>query len=363
MNERFLVGILIFGIIQSLFFALLFSTKGGKSLPDKLLGVWLLVFALQTFLIVMNLQNPAITILPLLMTLLYGPILFLYVSRLTFAKSKLSSIDFVHLLPFVLFFLLSFLFPTNSHVFIKLLGGASALLGIAYCAITFYLLRKHKKNITNRFSNIEKISLAWLNKLVVGLLFIWSGVFILVAFYRFLNIELPLNWFFTIIPFFIFYIGYYGHKQQVIYTHVRESDHDRLIEIQENQKSYKKSGLQPDTMKAIHDKLLGCMQKEKLYLNQTLSLTDLSEKMNIPAHHITQTLNEYAKINFYDFINGFRVDAVIGKIESEGYEKYSLLGIAFDCGFNSKSSFNRIFKNFTGTSPSEYKKRKSPNKI
>jgi AraC-like DNA-binding protein len=115
-----------------------------------------------------------------------------------------------------------------------------------------------------------------------------------------------------------------------------------------------KSGLLPDTMTAIHNRLLLCMQNDKLYLNPTLSLADLSEKMNLPSHHITQTLNEHARTNFYDFVNEFRVEEFKGKIKSGEAQEFSLLGIAFDCGFNSKSSFNRIFKKFTTQSPSEY---------
>jgi len=159
-------------------------------------------------------------------------------------------------------------------------------------------------------------------------------------------------------------MGYCGIKQQLIYyTKVQEIDDSNALNIRKTRKShensYKKSNLQPNAMEAIHKQLSGCMQKDKLYLNPTLSLADLSETMNIPAHHITQTLNEYAKVNFYDFVNGFRVEAFKCKIKSGDALNFSLLGIALDCGFNSKSSFNRIFKNFTGQSPSEYKNSNS----
>lgn len=367
MNESLLNGILIFGILQSLFFSILFSTKKEKSLPDKIMGVWFLVLAVQTFLILVEQLTQVIPVVrnsSLLMTLLYGPMLFLYVSKLSLTKTRLTANDFVHFFPFFLFLLLFILSQGERNVITKLLAGTSAISGIVYCIVCYIMLRNHQSNIENRFSYIEKINLSWLNRLVISLLILWTGVFILVMLNRFLCVDISLKWFFTIIPLFIFYIGYFGIKQQAIYyTNLKGHYINKIIDIRKTKKpddiSYVKSGLLPDTMSAIHAQLLTFMQKDNLYLNPTLSLTDLSEKMNIPSHHITQTLNDYAKINFYNFVNGFRVEAFKSKIESDEAEKFSLLGIAFDCGFNSKSSFNRIFKNFTGLSPSEYKNNNS----
>lgn len=363
MSEHLLTGILIFCMMQSILFAILSSTKKKKLVQDKLMGIWLFILAIQTFLIVVNMQAQTMHILidsPLLITLLYGPLLFLYISKLTKIRAKLSIIDFFHFIPFILFLSISFLYPVNRNLFTKSLAAVSCLSGIVYCLVTYFQLRNHKKNIVTKFSNIENINLKWVSKLVIGLLFIWCGVILLVVLKRFLYIELSLNWFFTIVPVFIFYLGYNGISQQVIYPQNRESSIDVSVEIQRRQKSYensyKKSGLQLDSMKTIYDKLVSIMQNDKLYLNPTLSLSELSEAINSPAHNITQTLNEYGRINFYDFVNSFRVDAVKIKMESEDAQKFTLLAIAFDCGFNSKSSFNRIFKSYTGKSPSEYKK-------
>ncbi len=362
MKDSLFTGILIFGIIQSLFYSLLFSTKKDKALPDKIMGAWLLVLAVQTFLIFVSHQPqnyPLIRNSSLLMTLLYGPMLFLYVSKFCFSKTRLTAKDCIHFVPFLLFLLLLIVVPGEKIVLTKLLAGASALSGILYCIVCFILLNNHQNNIENTFSNIEKINLAWVNRLVVSLLILWTGVFILVTLNRFLLFEISLDWFFAMIPLFIFYIGYFGIKQQSIYySIITKQDSNRVIVIPKTKKSYDnsyvKSGLLPDSMSAIHTQLVTCMERDKLFLNPTLSLTDLSEKLNIPPHHITQTLNGYANLNFYEFVNEFRVEEFKHKIKSGEAEDFSLLGIAFDCGFNSKSSFNRIFKKFAGQSPSGY---------
>jgi AraC-like DNA-binding protein len=100
------------------------------------------------------------------------------------------------------------------------------------------------------------------------------------------------------------------------------------------------------------------MQDEKPYLNAELTIQDLSSALNISKHHLTQVLNHSIGKNFFNFINEYRIEAVKKKIEDKKFAHLTLLAIAYDCGFNSKSSFNNIFKQYTGLTPSEYKKAK-----
>jgi AraC-like DNA-binding protein len=71
---------------------------------------------------------------------------------------------------------------------------------------------------------------------------------------------------------------------------------------------------------------------------------------------LSQIINEYYQQNFFDFVNSYRIEAVKSKLQKPDYDAYSLLAIAYECGFGSKSSFNRIFKNITGQTPTQYKK-------
>ena len=98
------------------------------------------------------------------------------------------------------------------------------------------------------------------------------------------------------------------------------------------------------------------MEKEKPYLNADLSLPLLATKLQIPPHILSRLINEKFKLNFFDFINSYRVEEVKTKLNSSKFDSLSLLGIALESGFNSKSAFNRVFKKFTGLTPSEYKK-------
>lgn len=98
------------------------------------------------------------------------------------------------------------------------------------------------------------------------------------------------------------------------------------------------------------------MEKEQLYLNSELGLNQLAEKLNVSANHLSMLLNDYIGKNFYDYVNHFRVEEVKKRLADPSYKKQTLSSIGGDCGFNSKSAFNRIFKNLTGKTPSQYQK-------
>lgn len=98
------------------------------------------------------------------------------------------------------------------------------------------------------------------------------------------------------------------------------------------------------------------MEEEKPYLNGDLTISDLSRRTGIPRHYITEILNEKHGRNFFSFVNEYRIREVMTRIKDPKYNHYTLLAIAFDSGFNSKSTFNTFFKAYTGKTPSAYRK-------
>jgi len=371
MTLSILNGFLIFSIIQAFLFAGLFSSKKYRITADMIMVTWLLLFSVHSFLILVNLNNDNsqfLKIISINLTLLYGPVLFNYVNELRSKSNDRKRFLLWHFTPFFIFLSLTFLFFDNSS-FHRILALSGAVSGLLYCIITLLALKDHKKQIVDLFSNIKGISLNWIGKLVNGVVIIWGGVFILVILKQIVRIEIPLNWFFVVIPLFISYIGYHGFKQRVIFQFVTNEGNYKSntkfeaenAPIGREQKllidsSYKKSSLQEKDMVRIFKSIENSMKTDSLFLQENLSLQDLSENVKIPQHHITQTLNIYKEISFYDYINAYRVEAFINKLQKGDSDKFSLLGLAFDCGFNSKSSFNRVFKNITGKSPSEFKK-------
>jgi len=82
----------------------------------------------------------------------------------------------------------------------------------------------------------------------------------------------------------------------------------------------------------------------------------MAQSLNLSTNHLSQIINEKLEMNFFDFINEYRVNEVKDRLSDPKYKHYTLLAIAFDSGFNSKSSFNSIFKQYTGLTPSEFQK-------
>jgi AraC-like DNA-binding protein len=125
------------------------------------------------------------------------------------------------------------------------------------------------------------------------------------------------------------------------------------------EKQYKKSALDDQMMHQYELTLKQFMEKSKIYLEAGISLEMLSEKCKIPKHHLTQVLNERFEKNFYTFVNEYRIAEAIARLKNPDIE-VSILSLAYDCGFNSKSSFNSYFKKVTHLTPSAYRKVQVP---
>jgi AraC-like DNA-binding protein len=107
----------------------------------------------------------------------------------------------------------------------------------------------------------------------------------------------------------------------------------------------------------IDRKLLNFMKEEKPYLDNQLSLRQLAEDLEVNTNYLSQVINERHEKNFFEFINAYRVTELKEKLEDPQNRQFTILSLAFDCGFNSKTTFNTAFKRITGCTPSQYLKQ------
>lgn len=121
-------------------------------------------------------------------------------------------------------------------------------------------------------------------------------------------------------------------------------------------KKYKTSGLNDGMIEEYKQRMTVFMEVEKGYMESTLSLSSLSEKLNIPKQYISEILNMHLNTNFQDFVNGYRIEEFIDKLNKPEYANLTLVGIANEVGFNSKSNFYTAFKKAKGVTPTEYRK-------
>jgi len=215
---------------------------------------------------------------------------------------------------------------------------------LIYLILCLVLLRKHAKSLPDNFSALERINLNWLRLLVLAYA---TG---LVAIVILAQLDVPdtaLHIFGTLV---ILVIGARGLTQTEIFG--REAVPETLPKAGPK---YERSTLTKEQADEAEKLLRAVMENDRLYLDEELSLRSLSEKIGLAPSYVSQVINERLKKNFYDFVNGDRVEEAQRILRDPRRRDQKILGIAFDTGFASKVAFNRVFKKYTDLTPSEYK--------
>ena len=96
------------------------------------------------------------------------------------------------------------------------------------------------------------------------------------------------------------------------------------------------------------------MEGKRAFLNPNLKIGNLANELSLPTHYLSQYFNVSLNTNYYDYINSLRIAELKSRISDGQLDSLSLLGLAYDCGFNSKATLNRVFKKQTGQTPSGY---------
>jgi AraC-like DNA-binding protein len=364
--------ILYIGIAQSFFAGLMIATKRNPNIADRILSTWLFLITIEMIFALVN-----ETILPLyefvFIPFTYGPCLYLYVKFLTTENIKFKWQYWLHLVPFIAVFTsaivfhgrpvikLDNFFANDPFLSFRLIYGLSFFISITtYSIIAFVLIRRHEKNVKDLFSYTSaRITLSWLKVISIGFYVTYVLVFI-VGVYVIFKKELPYDP--TIVSyfgltFFAFAFSSYGIKQPGIFNelYAERKTKIRKIDLTEPDVKYERSGLKDSDAEKYLSRLLKHMETKKPYLDVDLTIQDVAESLNIQRHFLTQVINEKLNKNFYQFINEYRVEEVKRLLKDKDYQKYTMTAVAFEAGFNSKSSFNSVFKEITGTTPSEYK--------
>jgi len=154
------------------------------------------------------------------------------------------------------------------------------------------------------------------------------------------------------------YLGYYGINQsKILLPHFLLKDMETREDNGGKEKVTFTINFTKDEITLLTNKIKTVLKDEKPYLDEDLTLNKLALMLETTDKKLSTFLNQHLHTNFYDLINKERVAAVKEKMDSAHFNKYTLLGIAYESGFKSKTSFNRIFKKETGLSPSEYRKQ------
>jgi AraC-like DNA-binding protein len=352
-------------ITQLLLFSIfLVSPKKGNSLSNKLLAVFLFSKCLgiiQHLFFRLNIQNPHIYFIFVPFAFLWGPSLYFYIRSLVYKDFHLKKQHVIHSIPFT-FAWIYFIFVYHIQSFetkTQILATARDYVSIsqilfvgvlhfsiaAYMCASIFLLLKYRKNLKQHFSSHEDVSFSWLHIVLLGFIFIWlvDVVAFVVANISSQNLIL---YSIALVLTFIFanIIVYKGLKQPEIFGGI------------EQKPKYQQSPLTKKEKEMYLKKLQNYMQKERPYLNPGLSINRLSRQLVIPSRYLSQVINESLGVSFYDYINSYRVEEAKNLFMDSSNNDRSILELLFDAGFNTKSVFNRVFKKYTGMTPSEFKR-------
>lgn len=363
----FLAVLNLLGAAQGVLLALALLTSGNKT-TNRLLAALTLTISIVVSGAVLLTSNyvfvyPHLSRIHQPFVFLAAPLLFLYIRELTSREKKFEKRDFLHFIPFAacLIYLLPYYLKSRpekinilSLEYIQESFGQwyyvrSALFitqALVYLILIVLIISRYSRQAGERTSARDQAILFEVRFFVIASAVLWVG-----AILRYLtnlngtNLLVPLG-----ASLLIYAMGYLKMRRPEPETSSKEGPPVR---------KYEKSTLTPERSDRYLAKLLNLMASEKPYTDGELTIQKLAQRLSIPPHHLSQTINERLGQTFSDFINSYRVEEAKKKLMDPALSHLSVLGIAEEVGFNSKSSFNSVFKKHTNMTPSEF--RNSPN--
>lgn len=360
------------GVSVALFTILLLSARGSLRLPEKLLIAWLLALGLnQLYFLAIGLDSISLPgslhLAGTSMVLVHSPLLYLF-SKHVFSE-KLPGGAIRHVLPFSLFvaafgilwwstsgdisFRDGFIWFAKPIFPFQFYGLYLALVAGGYTVAAYFAIRRHRLKLQQTTSGELRNVLNWLERWIVAALVFFLLTYLVVELSVSVQ-QISTRFTFHIVGLFvsgyIFYVSFWGIRKTDAFRNL--NSHDRKL-LETNGQDDQNADAQVDDIAA---RLTKKLETDKLYLDPDLSLTQLAQIMETPPGKLSWVINNKLNKNFYDLINEYRVKAFIERMTDKEFAYLSLLGLAYECGFRSKSTFNTFFKRYTGETPSAYKK-------
>lgn len=362
--------VILFQLVLLILF--LFTSKKGKKVSNQILGFFFLVLAVNIGDGVLSIAGffekfPQWAHVEDGFILLLGPLLYFYTCSVIYRNFSFRRKDVFHLLPFVLITvsLLSF-YHSQSAEKKQLIESAVVrrdlppafyiIAALVYVHVLIYLVAAFQKvlsyrdEIRQKFSSIEKINLDWLIFLLLSITLILLGSWV--------NVMIPVtgarDWFdysllIIIIILFLFI-------NVVVFKGLRQPEIFAGLNVEPVAPTRDPSFVASETI-FIQNKLKGLVSDQKLFLDPELSLDILAEKTGISSRKLSQFINATYKKNFFDFVNSFRIEEAMRILRESQDPGLTVLEAMYQSGFNSKSSFNTLFKKATGMTPSAYRRQ------
>lgn len=298
-------------------------------------------------------------------SLLIGPCFYFYIQSQTNSQFQLKRKQALHLVPFTLYFALYLsvftqgAYAVQEHQQSTIAESIEVSLWLITLASFVYyfiqsiqLYKKYQIWSRDHFSNTEYINFKWFRNFIYILItcFVAKGIFQVLDFT--LQLDYNQDWYWNlVIVASIFYIGLTAYSQR----------QGNLLEFKISEplvlaKKENKVREPSEEYSLLLQKLNRIMAEDRLYLQPELNLAELAKHLHSNTNQLSACINQEMNANFNDYVNGLRIAAFTKNATLPEYKNYTLLAMAFDCGFNSKSTFNRAFKKLKGITPNQYLK-------
>lgn len=357
------------GVFIAFFFSFLIVGKQKKKTQDFLLAIWFLIIGIHlVFFVIFRsegyLKYPYFIGYELLLPFIHGPMLYLYILSLT-CRNPVRRAWILSWLPVLMIYLILFQFLMLSpqdrirvyqnngkgyEVLSDIIKILMNLSGVLYVSLSLLAIKKYKRKISDEYSNTEKINLNWSYYLITGIALIWIAVI--------LRNDILI---FSMVVLFILVAAYFGISRVGILDLPIDADIADGKGVENEFVKYQKSSPGDDVIQNVYEKLITRMAQEKLYKDPDLNLNYVAQLLDVHPNILSQTINSVENKNFYDYINRQRVEEFKRIASLSENQKYTILSLAFESGFNSKTSFNRNFKKYMNCSPSEFLKSQNLN--
>jgi AraC-like DNA-binding protein len=397
--NRFSSLLLIF-FVHGLVYAILLWRKGivNETRSDKWLSIFLFLCILYIAPWMIGFAGwydtqpyrDILFYLPFQQLYFIGPVIFFYVQSLLNPSFRFGKNEWWHLLPGILYLLFSIIMVVTDKLVLKkyyfLAGGQDPdfdtwyqLTGFASMLFYFFLSLRYynlyKKLIVQVVSYAELVSFRWVRNFLVAFLIM---LFVKIVFFILEEIT-DLSywdtwWYFLVFAILFYYIAISGYANSVetkvafkphllTYRPTLLLNYSPSLTLTESVteeaeiiaiEPASKENAADEVLTEWKPKLLGLLQEEKIYEDPELTLTQVAKQLQSNPSFISMVVNRGFGLNFNDFINQFRIEAVKEMLKKGEHKKQTLLGIAYECGFNSKATFNRAFKKVTGLTPKEW---------
>lgn len=357
----------LLGAAQGLLLCLaLFTVKRGNRLANKLLAALTLSIAVVVTGAVLLTTNyvfvyPHLSRVHHPFVFLAGPLLFLYIRTITSRDARLKKKDLLHFVPslFILVYLIPYYFQSRddkveflvAEFYEESLGQwyyiRSTLFIVqflVYLILVVAMLVRYSKTPKAIAASYQQSVRFKVRFFVISSIILWLGALLrlIIDPSAKTNLLVPLG-----ASIVVYAMGYLEMSKPEIAT---------SSATQPPARKYEKSALTPQRQERYRSRLLQHMKDEKPFRDGELTVQKLADQLSIPSNYLSQTINERLGQTFSDFINSYRVEEAKERLLDPAFEHLSILGIAVEVGFNSKSSFNAVFKKHTDMTPSEFRK-------